>query len=239
MSLKLKPQNRSKIEVINPATGRIVKTYPIGDKNLVNSVVSSAIEGFQIWKKTSTEERAKIMRLAANLVRSKVEQFVVIISEEMGKTHAQARSETMSVADLINYFAEEGLRVMGEVPKMDLSNELPLILKEPIGVVGAITPFNYPLALLTWKLGPALITGCSLISKPDEHAPTSAILLREIFLEAGLPENVFHVITGNADTGRLIVNHPGINKIAFTGSIKAGNEVSINAARTGKRVTLS
>src|SRR5260370_33068630 len=119
----------------------------------------------------------------------------------MGKPFKDALSETTGVAGLLDYFAEEGIRVSGDVPKMDLPNELSLVIKEPIGVVAAITPFNYPIALLTWKLGPGLITGCTLVAKPDEHAPTPALMLGKAMLDAGLPANVFNVVTGGAETG--------------------------------------
>ena len=112
------------------------------------------------------------------------------------------------------------------------------MIKEPVGVVGTITPFNYPISLLSWKLGPALITGCSVIAKPDEHAPSVALRVAELFVEAGLPKEVFQVVTGDLRVGHALVDDPGIDKIAFTGGVEAGRSVGAGAMATGKRVTL-
>jgi succinate-semialdehyde dehydrogenase / glutarate-semialdehyde dehydrogenase len=225
-------------KIINPADGSVVTTVPDGDSRDVAKASATAREGFEIWKRRPTTERAKVMHSAAALVKRDVKVLAEMITSEMGKPIRQARSEASNVAELIDFFAEEGLRVSGEVPNLDLSGELPLVLKEPVGVVGTITPFNYPISLLSWKLGPALITGCSVIAKPDEHAPSAALRLGELFLEAGLPKEVFQVVTGGAEVGRALVEDPAIDKIAFTGSVEAGRSVGAGAMATGKRVTL-
>ena len=178
------------------------------------------------------------MHAASDRLRKETNAIATTIAIEMGKPIRQARGEVRNVADLIDYFAEEGLRVMGEIPKLDLANELPLIVKDPVGVVAAITPFNYPLALLTWKLGPALACGCSVVAKPDERAPSAAIRLAELFLEAGLPAGVFQVVTGGAEVGRLLASHRDVDKIAFTGGVETGRLVGAAAVGRGKRVSL-
>lgn len=226
------------LTIVNPATGEVVARYPSATAKDVDVAVTSAEQGFQLWRKTPTANRAEIMHRAAELVRQQADTIAQIITREMGKPLKEALSETTGVASLLDYFAEEGIRVSGDIPKMDLPNELPLVIKQPIGVVGAITPFNYPIALLTWKLGPALITGCSVVAKPDEHAPTPALMLGQALLDAGLPANVFNVITGGAETGKLLVSHPTVRKIAFTGSVEVGQTVGATALKYGKRVTL-
>lgn len=231
-------ESASTFIVRNPATGDLLKSYPCAGRADVENAVSIASEGFRIWKRTPTEDRAKIIHKAASLVRSRLEEFAKAITREMGKPLSEARSEVASSADLLDYFAEEGIRVQGDIPKMDLSAELPLIVKEPVGVVAAITPFNYPMGLLVWKLGPALITGCTVIAKPDIHAPTAVLLLAQAFLEAGLPINIFQVLTGDGSTGELLVEHPGVQKIAFTGSSTVGQEIASVAGGLGKRFTL-
>lgn len=225
-------------EIVNPADGTIVTTVPEGDARDVAKASAVARKGFAIWRNVPTTERAKIMHAAAALVKRDREALATMITTEMGKPIRQARSEASNVAELIDYFAEEGLRVAGEIPNLDLAGELPLVLKEPIGVVGTITPFNYPISLLSWKLGPALITGCSVIAKPDEHAPSAALRLAELFLEAGLPKEVFQVVTGDLLVGEALVADPRIDKIAFTGGVEAGRSVGAGAMATGKRVTL-
>jgi len=234
----VEPKSRDMFNVINPASGQVVSTYINSSELDVDYAVVEAEKGFDVWRHTSTSARAEIMHRAAALVRERTQEISHAITQEMGKTIKQAKSETTGVAELLDYFAEEGLRVYGDIPKLDLSNELPFVLKEPIGVVGAITPFNYPIALLVWKLGPALITGCSLVAKPDEKSPTATMLLAKILVDAGLPGNVFNVVTGGAETGRALVSHPKVRKIAFTGSVEVGQEVGSIASRTGKRVTL-
>lgn len=225
-------------EIVNPADGSVVTEVPEGDSRDVAKASTIARAGFETWRQWPTTERAKMMHSAAALIRRHIESLATMMTSEMGKPIRQSRSEATNAAELIDFFAEEGLRVSGDIPNLDLSGELPLVLKEPVGVVGAITPFNYPMALLTWKLGPALITGCSVIAKPDEHAPSAALRLAELFLDAGLPKEVFQVVTGGVEVGRAIAEDRAIDKVAFTGGVEAGRSVGASAIATGKRVTL-
>jgi succinate-semialdehyde dehydrogenase / glutarate-semialdehyde dehydrogenase len=224
--------------VVSANNGSVVASVPDGDHRDIERAVGIARDGFGMWRRTPTAERAHIMHDAAARVRDESESLAILMSREMGKPIRQSRAEAKNVADLIDYFAEEGLRVTGEIPKLDLPNELPLVVREPVGVVGAITPFNYPIALLTWKLGPALISGCTVVAKPDEHAPSAVLRLAEIFLSAGLPGSVFQVVTGGPETGRALVESRGINKIAFTGSVETGRTVASTAMSQNKRLTL-
>jgi succinate-semialdehyde dehydrogenase/glutarate-semialdehyde dehydrogenase len=215
-----------------------VATVPDTSPEEVEHAVRVSRSAFFGWKEYPATKRAAIMHSAASLVRKEANELATLIATEMGKPIKQARSEVTSVAELIDFFAEEGLRVVGEIPQLNLSNEMPLVVKEPVGVVGAITAFNYPLALLTWKLGPALITGCTLVAKPDEHAPSAALHLARLFLTAGLPEGVFQVVTGDQIAGDALVGSPNVNKIAFTGSVETGRAVAAKAMASTKRVTL-
>jgi len=224
--------------ISSPNDGTAVATVDAATVESLDAAVSKARAAFDGWSSRTASERAKIMHQAASLVRQDCEHLAHLMSIEMGKPIQQARSEAKNCADLVDFFAEEGLRIVGEVPKLDLKNELPLVVKEPVGVVGAITPFNYPIALLTWKLGPALICGCTVVAKPDEHAPSAAVRMAERFKEAGLPSGVFEVVIGGSDVGKQLVTHAGIDKIAFTGGVESGRAVAAAAAAGGKRVTL-
>lgn len=227
------------LEVLDPATGKMVATVPSGNAEDVDSAVHSALAGFSVWRKTPAKKRAEVMHRAADLIRQHSEEVAWAITSEMGKPIRRARSEVVGSASLFDYFAEEGLRVSGELPQLNLSNEQVLVVKEPVGVVGAITPSNYPIALLTWKLGAALACGCSVVAKPDEHSPSAALLLGKLFLEADLPPGVLNVVTGTGPlAGGALVTHPHVRKIAFTGSVEVGQRIAADAARTCKRVSL-
>ena len=224
--------------IFSPNDGSGVAIVPDTSTQELEGAIYSARKAFMQWKEYPTSKRATVMHSAADHVRKEAEELAALISTEMGKPIKQARSEVASVAELIDFFAEEGLRVTGEIPKLDLPNELPLVIKEPVGVVGAITAFNHPISLLTWKLGPALITGCTLVAKPDEHAPSVALRLAQLFKSAGLPNGVFQVVTGGSELGEALVGSSGVDKIAFTGSVDVGRKVAARAMATNKRVTL-
>jgi succinate-semialdehyde dehydrogenase / glutarate-semialdehyde dehydrogenase len=226
------------LDVVSPYDGTVILTVPDADRKSVDQAVAAARAAQGEWARTPTVKRGAMMHAAAALVREEQDALARLISTEMGKPIGQARSEAASVAELIDYFAEEGQRVVGEVPKLDLANELPMVVKEPVGVVAAITPFNYPIGLLSWKLGPALACGCSVVAKPTEYAPSAAIRLCELFLAAGLPEGVFQVLTGGPETGKELVRHPSVDKVAFTGGLVAGRAVGSEAVAHDKRVSL-
>jgi len=229
----------SVLEIINPANGEIVSTIPDADVQDVNSAVQAALSGFSIWRRTPAKTRSNVLHKAADLMRKRIDEIAITITSEMGKPYKRAKSEVSGSAELYDYFAEEGIRLSGDIPQINHSNEQVLVFKEPVGVVGAITPSNYPIALLTWKLGAALACGCSVIAKPDEHSPSAALFLGKVFLEAGLPNGVFNIITGTGrKAGSILVAHPEVRKIAFTGSTEIGQEVAASASRTCKRVSL-
>lgn len=228
-----------KYKIYSPVTGGLIKEVSDASERDVDEAVSAATKGFEIWRKKSAKFRASILHQVAELIRSNPDPIINAITTEMGKPIKSAKSEVLGIANLFDFFAEEGLRITGEIPQLNNSNEQLLIVKEPVGIVGAITPSNYPVALLTWKLGAALSAGCSVIAKPDDVAPTAALLLGKYFIKAGLPSGVLNILTGDGSgIGKAIVKHPRINKIAFTGSVNVGKSIAMSAARTLKRVSL-
>ena len=226
------------LEVINPSTGDIISLIPICEKADVDKAVESSLIGFRTWKNTTAEQRAKIIHAAAELMRQNKEQLAKEISLEMGKPIKAALEEVNSSADVIDFFAEEGLRIKGDIYQRNYANEQIQVTKEPVGVVAGITSANYPIALISWKLGAALACGCSFISKPNEHSSSSAMILGQLFLNAGLPVGVFNVISGNGITGDLLVEHPDVAKVSFTGSNEVGKKVAESAAKSCKRISL-
>ncbi len=204
----------------------------------VDAVVRRSAEAFTHWCRTATSDRSAHIRELSSGVRGQAQELAASITASVGKTISQALSEVASVSEMLDYFAGEGERVKGDLPKLDLDGELPMVLKQPIGPVLALTPFNYPLALLSWKLGPALATGCTVVSKPHELAAAPQLLLEQIALSAGLPAGVFQVIPGGPDVGDELVRHPKIRKVAFTGGVETGSAVASTATSLGKRISL-
>jgi len=231
--------SKETLDVVNPSTGKIIAIIPNCGKDDVDRAVKSATEGFKIWRCVNAEIRAKIIHTAADIIRRNAKQIGEEISREMGKPIKSAIGEVTANAEIFDFFAEEALRIKGDIYQYNYPNEQIQVVKEPVGVVGAITSANYPIALLTWKLGAALAAGCSFISKPDERSSAAAFSLGRAFLEAGLPGGVFNIISGTGtNTGKLLVGHQNVAKIAFTGSVKAGKEIAALASETCKRVTL-
>jgi len=227
------------LDVVNPSTGDSIATIPNSCYEDIDCAVQSSLKAFIHWKNEPAEKRAKIIHSAAELIRANVDKIGNNITREMGKPRKAAISEVLGSAEIFDFFAEEALRIKGDIYQYNYSNEQVQVVREPVGVVAAITSANYPVALLTWKLGAALASGCTVIAKPDERASSSVLDFGKLFLQAGLPAGVFNVITGKGEeAGTLLVKHPQVSKIAFTGSTQVGKMIASIAAGTCKRVSL-
>lgn len=227
------------LNVVNPSTGEVIAIIPDCGKEDVDKAVQSAVDGFKVWRCVDAEKRSKIIHAAADIMRKNAERIGKEISSEMGKPTKSAVGEVTASAKIFDFFAEEALRIKGDIYQCNYQNEQVQVVREPVGVAAAITSANFPIALLTWKLGAALAAGCSFVWKPDERSPMSAFSLGDVFLEAGLPNGVFNIISGSGkNTGRLLVEHPNVAKVAFTGSTTIGKEIAASAARSCKRVSL-
>ncbi|NBB20542.1 aldehyde dehydrogenase family protein [Runella sp. CRIBMP] len=235
----VKPHSAQYADVLNPSTGAVLERFACSNPEDVNAALESAKVAFKSWKKTPVAHRAKLQHQAAQLMRKHADDLARTIANELGRPLAGCLTEISRSADLFDFYAEEGLRLKGEVPLHNLEGEKALIVREPVGVVVAITPFNYPITLLTMKLGAALMAGCTVVSKPSEDTPLSTLKLAEIFTEAGYPEGVFNVITGYGyDIGNALIEHSITAKIAFTGGTGTGMRIGALAAAHNKRVTL-
>ncbi len=227
------------MSVFNPATGELIDAVPMGNAADADQAIASAASAFKKWRKFSMAGRAKLQHAAANRLRERVHEFAHLLTLELGRPLAGSKSEIERSADLLDYFAEEGLRLRGEIPMINEENERVLVVKEPVGVVVAIAPFNYPVTLLTFKLGAALMTGCTVVAKPASDTPLTTLLLAELFHQVGYPPGVFNAITGSgSELGRALVEHPIPRKIGFTGSSPAGKRIAAMASATNKRLTL-
>lgn len=227
-------------KVKNPAnTDEVVGEIPMLSAEEVEQAIESAHKAFKEWSITPPAKRAEIMKKGVEIARQRLEEIAKLLTLENGKTLKEAREEVIASLDSIEYFAEGALRILGETYPTNNKNRLSLVVKQPVGVVSAIVPWNYPLLLLAWKIGPALTTGCTVVAKPAHVTPLSTIKLAECFLEAGLPAGVLNVVTGDTkEIGKVLLTHPLIAKIAFTGSTKTGKLIMKEAADTVKRLTL-
>lgn len=228
------------IEVRNPANvEEIVGVVPSLSSEEAEEAVKAAHRAFKVWSTTPPSKRAEMMKKAVKIARDRADEIARILTLENGKTLREAKEEVKASLDSIEYFAEGVLRILGETYPTDKVDRLSLVVKQPVGVVSAIVPWNYPLLLLAWKLGPALATGCTVVAKPSHYTPLSTIKLVECFLEAGVPNGVLNVVTGGVEeVGKVLVEHPLIAKIAFTGSTGAGKKIMKSAADTVKKLTL-
>jgi succinate-semialdehyde dehydrogenase / glutarate-semialdehyde dehydrogenase len=224
--------------VTNPTTGAVIDTVPTGDERDADLAIRAADRAFDTWRMVPVTERARLQKQAAALMRANADRIGRVLTAELGRPVAAAVAEIQRSADLLDVYAEEGLRLHDEVIHSQPGDKI-LVRREPVGVVVAITPFNYPITLLCFKLGAALIAGCTVVAKPAEDTPLSTLLLAELFHQAGYPAGCFNVVTGRGrGIGMALVNHPVPGKVAFTGGTAAGKAIAAAAAGTVKRVTL-
>src|SRR6516162_8917214 len=227
---------------VNPATGEVLTQISEAGATDVDSAVAAARKAFDEpaggWRKMSASERSKILWRIADLVEKNIDELAELETLDNGKPIFESRYVDMPmVADVFRYYAGWATKIHGETVNT-FHNAFTYTLREPVGVVGAIVAWNFPLLLASWKLGPALACGNCVVLKPAEQTPLSALRFGELALEAGLPAGVLNIVTGGPETGAALVRHPGVDKVAFTGSTSVGKEIMRNSAESLKRVTL-
>ena len=227
------------IEVTNPANGAVLGSVPrMGKAETERAIVASAAAQKQ-WKKLTAAARAAILKRWFDLIKCHAEDLAQILTAEQGKPLAESRGEVNYGASFIEWFAEEAKRVYGEVIPSPSNDRKLLVIKQPIGVTAAITPWNFPIAMITRKAAPALAAGCSMIIKPAEQTPLSAIALAVLAEEAGVPSGVLQVITGKArEIGAVMCESPIVSKLSFTGSTEVGRILMAQCAPTIKKLSL-
>lgn len=229
------------MEVVNKYTGKPFATVPLADKALTEAAIASAKLAFKTFRKSPAHLRAAILEKTVDLIIARQDEIADIICKEAGKAWKFSVNEVQRTAETFKFAAEEAKRIHGETIPVDASrfgeNRFGYYIREPIGVIGAITPFNFPLNLVAHKLGPAIATGNTVVLKPASTTPVSSLILAEILEQAGLPEGVLNVVIGaGAVIGDAIVMHPDCKKITFTGSPAVGEEIIRKAGI--KKVTL-
>ena len=228
-------------ESVNPYTGRVWATAPEAGEEDVDRAVRAAREAFDEgpWGAMTGTERARLLRRLAELIAENAESIARVETTDNGKLLREMGGQMKALPEWYYYFAGAADKIHGETIPSDKPNFLVYTRREPIGVVGAIVPWNSPVLLLTWKLAPALAAGCTVVAKPAEQTPASVLEFAKLFEEAGFPPGVFNVITGDGPTtGRALVRHPGVDKVAFTGSTETGIAVTKDAADHLAKVSL-
>ena len=232
-------ENGNTQDVFNPATGQPIGRVAHASIADLERALAAAQQGFEAWRSLSVHERAATMRRAAALLRERAPDIARLLTLEQGKPLAEARTEVLAGADMIEWFADEGRRVYGRIVPARNPAAQQLVLKEPVGPVAAFTPWNFPVNQIVRKLGAALASGCSFLVKAPEETPASPAALLHAFVDAGVPPGTVGLVYGNpAEISSHLIAHPVIRKITFTGSTPVGKQLAALAGQHMKRVTM-
>ncbi len=227
------------LESRSPVDGQLMARLETATASDVDSAVEAALRALPSWKKTPAPRRGELLLKAASLLRERKDAMASTISLEMGKILAEARGEVQEAVDFLEYVAGEGRRLLGHTVPSELPDKICMTLRQPVGVVGCITPWNFPVAVPIWKLGAALVSGNCVVFKPASLTPLCGVRLVEILEEAGIPPGVLNLVVGDSsEVGQALVEHPAIRGISFTGGVAAGEDVYQRAGRRLKRVGL-
>ena len=227
------------LEVSNPATSRRLGSIPNMGAAETRRAIAAAEAALPAWKARTAKDRAVIMRRWFDLLVEHQEDLAMLMTAEQGKPLAESKSEILYAASFIEWFAEEAKRLYGDVIPGHQTDKRILVLRQPVGVVAAITPWNFPAAMITRKAGPAIAAGCTLVCKPATQTPYSALALAELAHRAGIPKGVFNVITGSsAAIGGEMTSNPTVRKLTFTGSTEVGKKLMAQCAGTMKKLSL-
>ena len=227
------------LEVSDPATGEFLAKVPLCGAAETRQAIDAASAAFPAWSARTAADRGALLRRLGQLMLERQEQLAELMTREQGKPLAEARGEVAYAAAFIDWAAEEGKRVYGETIPASHPGKRILVLRQPVGVTAAITPWNFPAAMITRKLGPALAAGCTMIIKPAEQTPLSALAIGELVLEAGIPAGVVGIVTGDPEAiGDTLLSDPRVRKLSFTGSTDVGRLLMGSAARNLTRLSL-
>lgn len=227
------------VVIRDPADGSVVGEVPVMGAAETRQAIEAAARALPAWSKRTAKDRAAVLRRFAELMVANTDDLAVIMTREQGKPLAEAKGEIAYAASFLEWFAEEGKRVYGEVIPTFRADSRLMVLRQPVGVAAAITPWNFPAAMITRKLGPALAAGCTFVCKPAPQTPFSALALAELAARAGLPAGVFNVVTGDAEAiGGELTSNPLVRKLSFTGSTAVGKKLIAQCAGTVKKVSM-
>jgi succinate-semialdehyde dehydrogenase/glutarate-semialdehyde dehydrogenase len=227
------------LDVDNPATGEVIGRVPRLGRAETRAAIDAAARAFPAWRKKTAKERAAVMRRWFDLMLANQEDLARLMTMEQGKPMAESRGEVAYAASFLEWFGEEAKRIYGDTVPAPWADKRIVVIKEPIGVVACITPWNFPLAMITRKAGPAIGAGCTVVLKPASQTPFSALALAELAERAGVPAGVFNVITGAAsEIGAELTSNAIVRKLSFTGSTEVGKQLMAQSATTVKKLSL-
>jgi len=237
---KWRPSNSCRtFPVLNPATAKQIGTVASADTSDLDEALAAAARGFEVWRATSAYQRAKVIRRAAEILRSRAEEIATWMTMEQGKPLEQSRLETLAGADIIDWFSGEAQRAYGQVIPSRAPDVVQMTLKLPVGPVAAFTPWNFPINQAVRKLSAALAAGCSIIIKAAEETPASPAGLVQAFVDAGVPDGVVNLVYGvPSEISEYLIPHPVIRKVSFTGSTSVGKKLAALAGLHMKRTTM-
>jgi len=227
-------------DVTNPATGEVLGVVPDGDATDARVAIDAASAAFPAWSKTTAYERSRLLYRAWELMTERSEELAQLMTAEQGKPLKASRAEVKYAADFLIWFAEEAKRITGEWLPSQRPDQRFLSVKAPVGVVAAVTPWNYPISMLTRKMGPALAAGCTLVLKPAEATPLCAKATYEVFIDAGFPDGVINLVTAldPAPIGDIFTGDPRVAKLTFTGSTAVGRTLAAKSAANLQRISV-
>lgn len=223
----------------NPANGELIGTIPLSDEEDVSLAVAAAERAFEFWRNYPAPKRAEIIHRASDLLRERKQYLGELLTREMGKVLKEALGDVQEAIDMSFYMSGEGRRLNGLLVPSELPNKWAMAVRDPLGVVGVITPWNFPIAIPSWKIFPALVCGNTVVFKPASDTPVLAAEFVKILEEAGLPAGVLNLVTGpGGSVGESLLKHPKVRLITFTGSTEMGRQVGVRGAENLKRVSL-
>ncbi len=231
-------KSRLSFESINPATEAVLAKATLSTGEDVDDAVAAAKSAYSNWRLMPAPRRGEILYEVARILRERKEDLAQLMTSEMGKIIAETRGDVQEAIDMAYYMGGEGRRLMGYTAPVEMENKFGMAVRDSVGVVGLITPWNFPVAVPSWKMLPALVAGNVVVWKPGEDVPASSSAFAQAFVDAGLPPGVLNVVHGAGETGAALVSHPDVRIISFTGSTQTGLGVYVSAAALGKKVTL-
>jgi aldehyde dehydrogenase (NAD+) len=234
----LEPASGAWLEREDPATGEVVATAPDSGTGDVTAAVDAAAEAYERWRLVPAPQRGEILFRAAQLMTERKEDLARDVTTEMGKVLKEARGDVQEGIDMTYYVAGEGRRMWGQTTPSELPNKFNMTVRQPHGIVAAVTPWNFPVAIPCWKLMPALVTGNAAVFKPSPFSPLSAFNLVQILEEAGVPPGVVNLVFGGDQTGAALIEEPRVGMVSFTGSLEVGREIAAYCGRYNKRLHL-
>src|SRR6185436_351225 len=227
------------IDVDNPATGEVIGRVPRLGRAETRTAIDAAARAFPAWRKKTAKERAAVLRRWFDLMLANQEDLARLMTLEQGKPLSESRGEVAYAASFLEWFGEEAKRIYGDTIQAPWADKRIVVIKEPIGVVACITPWNFPLAMITRKAGPAIGAGCTVVLKPASQTPFSALALAELAERAGVPKGVLNIVTGSAtEIGAELTSNPIVRKLSFTGSTEIGKLLMAQSATTIKKLSL-